>query len=50
MRPNGPLKSLIIQAEDDDGDLGVMAESIVAELKPNDDEREQMRRNVLVLT
>lgn len=50
MRPNGPLRSLFFQAEDDAGDLETMASSIVAELSPDDVEREQIRRNVLVIT
>jgi hypothetical protein len=50
MRPNGPLKSLVFQAEDDAGDLDAMARSIVTELAPNEAERDQIRQNVLVIT
>ena len=50
MRPAAALRSIVFQAEDDAGDLQAMANSIVSELAPSDDERETLRRNVLVIT
>lgn len=50
LRPSRPLKSLVIQAEDDDLDLREMARGIVADLAPNDDERETLRANVQIVT
>jgi hypothetical protein len=50
MRPNGPCKSVVFQAEDDDGDLGIMSVSNIALLSPSEEERETIRRNVLVIT
>ena len=50
MRPTAPLRSLVFQAEDDAGDLGAMASSIIGELAPTEAEREQIRRNVLIIT
>jgi DnaB-like helicase N terminal domain/AAA domain len=50
MRPTAPLRSLVFQAEDDAGDLAAMAGSILGELAPTEAEREQIRRNVLIIT
>jgi len=50
MRPNGPLRSLVFQAEDDAGDLGSMSGSNVTLLSPSAEQREMIRLNVLVIT
>lgn len=50
LRPNGPLKSLVFQAEDDDGDLAAMARGIIWSLNPSDEERRLLGKNVLVFT
>lgn len=48
--PTRPLKSLVVQAEDDDLDLCDMAGGIVSALAPTDAERQQMRENVILVT
>lgn len=50
LQPTSSLKSLVIQAEDDDLDLSDMARGIVSALNPNDAERELMRSNVQIVT
>lgn len=50
MRPTAPLKSIVFQAEDDAGDLSEMSRSTLAALAPTAEEREQIRRNVLIIT
>ena len=48
--PAGPLKILIIQAENDDGDLAEMRAGVLAGLGLTEDELELARENVLVVT
>jgi AAA domain len=50
IRPTGRLRSLVFQAEDDAGDLDAMAKSILAELRPSDEELQAIRENVLIIT
>jgi hypothetical protein len=49
-RPARALRSLVLQAEDDDLDLADMAAGIVGALKPSPAELEQLRANVLLVT
>jgi hypothetical protein len=46
--PNGPLKSVIFQAEDSAGDMGEMFASVAHELKLTKKQIEQVKKNVLV--
>ena len=46
--PNGPLKSVVIQAEDDDGDLAEMSAGIRYALNPNEQEMDMLRQRVRV--
>jgi hypothetical protein len=48
--PTRPLKSVIIQAEDEDCDLGELAEGIRADIEPTPRQVEQLRRNLIILT
>lgn len=48
--PNGPLKSVVIQAEDDDGDLAAMSAGIRYALNPSEEELDLIRRNVRIVT
>jgi hypothetical protein len=48
--PTQPLKSLIIQAEDDDRDLSDMRSGVVSALRLTSEERDLARHNVLVVT
>jgi len=48
IQPSGRLKSLLIQAENDDGDLAEMRDGIVAGLKLSAEETEQALANVIV--
>jgi hypothetical protein len=50
--PTRPLKSLVIQAEDDDGDLAAMCRGIVTALNvdPFSEEADIIRQNVVVAT
>lgn len=48
--PVRPLKSLVIQAEDDDGDLIDMRRGILELLDPTSKESELLRRNVVIVT
>jgi hypothetical protein len=48
--PARPLKSLVIQSEDDTGDLQRMCQGILAVLDPSANERQQIRENVLLVT
>jgi hypothetical protein len=50
IRPAQRLRSLVFQAEDDDGDLDIMAQSILRELNPSADELQAIRENVLVVS
>ncbi len=45
LRPARPLKILIVQAENDDGDMTEMTRDVVAHLSPED--RESVRRNTV---
>lgn len=49
IKPNKPLKSLIIQAEDSDGDIGEVWESIKHEAKFTDEELALLEKNVIVV-
>jgi hypothetical protein len=44
-----PLKSLIVQAEDDEGDIAEVWESIKASLNLNDEELKQIKKNVIIV-
>jgi hypothetical protein len=48
--PTRPLKSLLFQAEDDDGDLEAMRAGAVASLSLSDVDIETLRANVLLVT
>lgn len=48
--PTRPLKSLVIQAEDDDGDLAAMRDGVVETLRLTQADAEQVRANVLIVT
>ena len=50
IKPNGSLKSLVIQAEDSDGDMGEIWYSIRYKLGLSKPEMEQVGRNVVVVT
>ena len=50
IKPNGPLRSLVIQSEDDAGDIGEIVESVFTGLELTDEEREIVSRNVCVVT
>lgn len=50
LQPTRALRSLVIQAEDDDLDLSHMAQGIVSALAPSDAERELIRGNVKIVT
>lgn len=49
-RPTKPLRSLIVQAEDDDGDLADMRAGIFSALAPSDAEVGILKKHVLVVT
>lgn len=48
--PLKPLKSLIVQAEDDDGDLADMRGGVLSVIQPTEAEKEILRNSVLVVT
>jgi hypothetical protein len=50
LNPTGPLKSLIIQAEDDAGDIGDMAQSVLQGLKiePGSADEQWVTKNVMM--
>lgn len=50
IQPTKPLKTVIIQAENDDGDLAEMRDGICKGLNFNADQRRQFFENVLILT
>lgn len=50
IKPNGRLKSLEIQAEDSDGDIGEVAVSIAHMAKITPEEKETINENVLIVT
>lgn len=50
MVPTRPLKSIVFQAEDDDGDLQAMRDGALVPLNPTEQELELLRANVLVVT
>jgi hypothetical protein len=55
MLPKRPLTSLIIQAEDDDGDIGEVVESVKQSLKPDgqpltEEHIEQIRQRVFIVS
>lgn len=49
-KPARPLKSLIVQAEDDDGDLVAMRAGILYAIQPGKADLDQLRANVLIHT
>jgi hypothetical protein len=49
-KPQGPLRSLIVQAENDEGDLFEMREGIFQGLELSDAERQQVNANVEIVT
>lgn len=48
MQPAKPLKSLLIQAENDDGDLAEMRDGVMAGLNLTEDERRLAMENIIV--
>jgi hypothetical protein len=50
IQPNGPIRSLIVQAEDSDGDIGEVWTSICAGMSLNDDQKRQAAAAVTVVT
>ena len=46
--PTRPLKSLLIQAENDDGDLAEMRDGVIAGMDLTDDEKKTAMENVIV--
>lgn len=48
IEPTGPLKSLLIQAENDEGDLAEMRDGVMAGLNLTADERRQAMENVVI--
>jgi len=46
--PNGPLKSLLVQAENDDGDLAEMRDGVIRGLNLSEDDAKQACENVIV--
>lgn len=48
--PNGPLKSVIIQSEDDPGDIASMMQGFYDVLQPSPEEIELLEKNILVIT
>ena len=48
--PNGPLKSLFFQSEDSDGDIAEVWFSIMHAMKLTEQERAQVRSNVIIVT
>lgn len=50
IKPNGPIKSLIIQSEDSDGDIGEVWHSIQHRIELSLEERSQVERNVILVT
>jgi hypothetical protein len=48
VKPNGPLKSLVIQSEDSDGDVGEVAASIATIGALSDEDKALVNRNVIV--
>jgi hypothetical protein len=50
LEPTRPLKSLIFQAEDDDGDLEEMASGVMGAMNCSQEEQAVIRANVLMVT
>jgi hypothetical protein len=50
VKPNGPLRILIVQSEDSDGDIAEVCVSIAAMLKLTPEEQAQVDERVLVIT
>jgi len=50
IEPNGPLKTLIIQAENDEGDLAEMRDGVMLGLSLGEDDRRSAGENVLIAT
>ena len=50
IKPNGLLKSLILQSEDSEGDIAEVVQSIFHHLKFGPEEIETVRRNVILVT
>jgi hypothetical protein len=50
IKPNGPLRSLIVQAEDSDGDVGEVWVSVAASLNLTPKETELASKNVTIVT
>lgn len=50
IKPNGPLRSLIVQAEDSDGDVGEVWVSVNASLGLNAEQTALVSKNVLLVT
>jgi len=48
IQPAKPLKSLLIQAENDDGDLAEMRDGVIAGLDLNEDQRRMAMENIIV--
>jgi len=50
IRPTQALRILIIQAENDDGDIAEMREGVMAALTLSEQERKQANQNILIVT
>lgn len=50
IRPNGPLKSLIVQSEDSDGDVAEAIASMNHGMKLSDSDRALIDRNIVIVT
>lgn len=50
IRPNGKLRALIFQAEDSDGDINEVQESIAHELKLTPEQRAEVNSSVMVIS
>jgi len=50
IKPNGRLRSLIIQSEDDDGDIGEVVQSVLYAMEVTEEERQLIAENVQIVT
>lgn len=48
--PNGKLRSLVIQSEDDDGDIGEVVQSIVHAMELDEEEIKTVSENVMIVS
>jgi len=50
IKPNGSLRSLVIQSEDDDGDVGEVVQSIIHGMKLTEEEKQIIASNVMIVS